>query len=98
MGDCWPLSLVDRGKQGVLEEGDRVKISNVERNKKNEEKCVATLKSPRDYFSAAKGEGAPLDRLKELVNAEPQIRTVSSNLLQFIFDEQREWMRQNTGH
>ena len=93
MGDCWPLGILDHGKQGVLEDGDRVRISNVARNPNGDEKCVTTDLKPRDYFSASKGDGSPIDRLKQLVDAEPQIETLNSDFLRYVFNEQRAYNR-----
>ena len=95
--DCWPLGVLDKGKLGVLEEGDRVQTRKVGKDSKNNESCVVTLSKPRDYFSS-KGDRSPMDRLKDLVEAEPQIRTVQPQLLRYIFDQQRDWLRDNVGH
>ena len=93
---CWPLGILDRGKKGTLEEGDRILKREESRNPKA--KCLVTSLKPLDYFSGGAGDQSPLDRLRVLVEAEPQIRTVNPELLRHIFDQQREWLRNNTGH
>jgi len=96
--DCWPLELLDKGKMGTLEDGDRVRVKEV-KTEKGKEKCVvASTAKPRDYFSANSGDKSPIDRLKELVEAEPKVRTVNPQLLKYIFDQQREWYRNMAGH
>lgn len=96
--DCWPLGLLDRGRKNVLEDGDRIQVREVVKNGKGGEKCVTTSVRPRDYFSGKTGDRSPMDRLKELVEAEPEVRTVNSGLLRYLFDQQRIWLRDNVGH
>jgi hypothetical protein len=96
--DCWPLGLLDRGKKNVLEEGDRIQVREVVRDGKGGEKCVTSLARPKDYFSGNAGDRSPMDRLKDLVEAEPEVRTVNPVFLRYLFDQQRIWLRKNVGH
>ncbi len=96
--ECWPLGIVDKGKKGTLEDADRIVVRSEVPGDKGETKCSAKQFKPRDYFSAGSGGETPMDRLKALVDGEPQVRTVNPALLQYIFDQQREWYRNQAGH
>jgi hypothetical protein len=96
--DCLPLELLDRGHKNVLEEGDRIQVRDAVSDGKGGEKCVTTLSKPRDYFSGNAGDRSPMDRLTELVNADPEVLDVAPRFMRYVFNQQRIWLRNNVGH
>ncbi len=97
--ECGSLKIIDKGKMGILEEVDQIQTQNLIKIKNGTETlCRSRTMSPKDYFSNKKGNHSPMDRLEAIVNSDPEIKGVHPKLLNYIFNQQRVWMRKSTGH